>query len=61
MELLSKYKESLKKPCPYCRAKSGNRCKIVEGSIYTIGSEPRDQWGRPLVHNARVKRRGREE
>lgn len=55
MKLLSENQESVNKPCPYCKAKAGERCKIIHGNVYTIGTEPRDYYGRFLLHNVRVK------
>jgi hypothetical protein len=55
MKLLSKHRNALNKACPYCKAKAKERCKVIHGNVHTIGAEPRDQWGRPLIHNQRIK------
>ena len=57
MKLLSNYEDALSVDCPYCHAKAGERCRVVNGNIHTVGSEPRDQYGRPLIHEARVNKR----
>ena len=55
MELKIKHIKALEFECPYCHAKPNESCKVTQGNTFSQGTEPRDQWGRPLLHTSRVK------
>ena len=55
MKLKNQYIKALDCECPYCHAKQGESCRVKNGSNFTNDTEPRDQWGRPLIHESRIK------